>query len=254
MAKPWEKKKQQEDEEEGGTLAIFVFDYGYDHFLDLSLSSGAIAYCRICHEAEFESSRVLESPCACSGTSKFAHRDCIQRWCDEKGNTTCEICLQSYEPDYAAAAPLVCKKPQLFDARSTTFGDSLQVPRSDTPGGAARGFPVDEDEDYECAASADRAVSYCRSFALTFTVFLLLRHAIDVLSGKPEEYPFTLLTVLVLRMSGIIIPMFVVFWTITAVQNRMRRRSFRVVAVEGLHAEEEEEEEEDDYRQHQHIV
>ena len=26
--------------------------------------------------------------------AQFAHRDCIQRWCDEKGNTTCEICLQ----------------------------------------------------------------------------------------------------------------------------------------------------------------
>ena len=25
---------------------------------------------------------------------QFAHRYCIQRWCDEKGNTTCEICLQ----------------------------------------------------------------------------------------------------------------------------------------------------------------
>ncbi|XP_035550675.1 uncharacterized protein LOC108986217 [Juglans regia] len=22
---------------------------------------------------------------------QFAHRDCIQRWCNEKGNTTCEI-------------------------------------------------------------------------------------------------------------------------------------------------------------------
>lgn len=25
---------------------------------------------------------------------QFAHRDCIQRWCNEKGNTICEICLQ----------------------------------------------------------------------------------------------------------------------------------------------------------------
>lgn len=27
-------------------------------------------------------------------TFQFAHRDCIQRWCEEKGNTTCEICLK----------------------------------------------------------------------------------------------------------------------------------------------------------------
>lgn len=51
-----------------------------------------ISRCRICHEEEAES--FFEVPCACSGTVKFAHRDCIQRWCNEKGNTTCEICLQ----------------------------------------------------------------------------------------------------------------------------------------------------------------
>lgn len=29
-----------------------------------------------------------------SFSCQFAHRECIQRWCEEKGNTTCEICLQ----------------------------------------------------------------------------------------------------------------------------------------------------------------
>ncbi|KAJ0666283.1 putative Zinc finger, RING-CH-type, Zinc finger, RING/FYVE/PHD-type [Helianthus annuus] len=24
---------------------------------------------------------------------QFMHIDCVQRWCDEKGNTNCEICL-----------------------------------------------------------------------------------------------------------------------------------------------------------------
>lgn len=55
-------------------------------------SKKRISRCRICHEEEAES--FFEVPCACSGTVKFAHRDCIQRWCNEKGNTTCEICLQ----------------------------------------------------------------------------------------------------------------------------------------------------------------
>lgn len=76
-------------------------------------------YCRICHEGEFQSynNNTLEAPCSCSGTLKvrlffyiynnnnsvlilffdhlqFAHRECIQNWCNQKGNTTCEICLQ----------------------------------------------------------------------------------------------------------------------------------------------------------------
>ncbi|KAK7394312.1 hypothetical protein VNO78_14834 [Psophocarpus tetragonolobus] len=46
-----------------------------------------------CHEEEFESSKTLEAPCACFVTIKFADRDCIHAWCNEKGNTTCEIWL-----------------------------------------------------------------------------------------------------------------------------------------------------------------
>jgi len=36
---------------------------------DLKLLSG-ISRCRICHEEEFESTKTLEAPCACSGTVK----------------------------------------------------------------------------------------------------------------------------------------------------------------------------------------
>ncbi|KAF5820315.1 putative transcription factor C2H2 family [Helianthus annuus] len=77
-----------------GEVRLFI-DFDDDQYLLYpSISSAEIIFCRICHEAEFESSKTMESPCSCSGTVKFAHRDCIQRWCDEKGNTTCEICLQ----------------------------------------------------------------------------------------------------------------------------------------------------------------
>lgn len=97
--------------------------------VDGLVSHSSISQCRICHEEEREEgpSKSLETPCACSGTLKvrkremeenffwvssilslfdvlrlfvlsfscqFAHRECIQRWCDEKGDTTCEICLQ----------------------------------------------------------------------------------------------------------------------------------------------------------------
>lgn len=37
---------------------------------DLRSLCAATALCRICHEGEFESSKSLESPCACSGTVK----------------------------------------------------------------------------------------------------------------------------------------------------------------------------------------
>lgn len=83
--------------------------------------AAALCLCRICHEEEEERNTSMESPCGCSGTLKvsiaftsvsrakkvfscgadlsvpllqFAHRECIQRWCDEKGSNVCEICLE----------------------------------------------------------------------------------------------------------------------------------------------------------------
>ncbi|XVE84430.1 hypothetical protein DITRI_Ditri17bG0013500 [Diplodiscus trichospermus] len=55
--------------------------------------------CRICQEEDDLLS--LEAPCACNGTLKFAHRKCIQRWCNKKGDITCEICKQVFSPNYS---------------------------------------------------------------------------------------------------------------------------------------------------------
>lgn len=45
-----------------------------------------------------------------------------------------------------------------------------------------------------------------------------------VLTGSDEDYPFTLLTVLILRASGIILPMYILIRTITAIQNSVRQQ------------------------------
>ncbi|KAK1298920.1 hypothetical protein QJS10_CPB14g00293 [Acorus calamus] len=55
-------------------------------------SPGKIVECRICQDEDEDSS--MEAPCSCCGSLKYAHRKCIQRWCDEKGDTICEICHQ----------------------------------------------------------------------------------------------------------------------------------------------------------------
>ncbi|XP_051126524.1 uncharacterized protein LOC127248288 isoform X2 [Andrographis paniculata] len=36
---------------------------------------------------------------------EFAHRKCIQRWCNKKGDTTCEICNQVFSPNYTCPPP-----------------------------------------------------------------------------------------------------------------------------------------------------
>ncbi|KAJ6955886.1 hypothetical protein NC652_007094 [Populus alba x Populus x berolinensis] len=115
-------------------------------FVDDLRTSCAIPHCRICHEAEFESCKSLEAPCACSGTVKFAHRECIQRWCNEKGNTNCEICLQNYEPGYTAPS----KKCELIEAM--TIRDSLEIPRREH-----------DPENQEIEATSERTTADSRS-------------------------------------------------------------------------------------------
>ncbi|KAL9273591.1 putative E3 ubiquitin ligase SUD1 [Drosera capensis] len=51
-----------------------------------------VVECRICQEED--SVNNLENPCACCGSLKFAHRKCVQKWINEKGDVTCEICHQ----------------------------------------------------------------------------------------------------------------------------------------------------------------
>ncbi|KAA8543036.1 hypothetical protein F0562_021469 [Nyssa sinensis] len=218
-------------------------------FMEDLKSASTISSCRICHEEEFESCKSLEAPCACSGTVKFAHRDCIQRWCNEKGNTICEICLQKFEPGYTAPP----KKAQLVDAAVTIRG-SLEVPRREreTENGGLVGNgegQMLETEDYsECSLPADRSAACCRTVALIFTVLLLVRHLLAVLNGRTEDYPFTLLTLFFIRASGIILPMYILIRTITAIQNSIKRQ-YQVSNDDATSSDEDEDEDYDEEQQ-----
>ncbi|KAL2510488.1 RING/FYVE/PHD zinc finger superfamily protein [Abeliophyllum distichum] len=182
--------------------------------IDELKSYGTRPICRICHEEDFESCKSMEAPCACSGTVKFAHRDCIQRWCNEKGNTICEICLQKFEPGYAAPP----KKAHLIDSTVTIRG-SLEVPRRE---------PEQQNAvqilDSECASAADRSASWCRSVAVIFTVLLLVRCLLAVLTRGTGDYPFSLLTLLIVKAGGILLPMYILIRTITAIQSSIRHQ------------------------------
>ncbi|KAK1420455.1 hypothetical protein QVD17_22069 [Tagetes erecta] len=190
------------------------------HFI---YSASEIICCRICHEAEFESSKSLEAPCSCSGTVKFAHRDCVQRWCDEKGNTICEICLQKFEPGYSTPPP----KKVSQDAHDS-IRESLEASRT------AENLVIiaiaDHEEENliereyaECSSTADATASMCRTLALIFTILLLLRHFIGVVIGETGDYPFTLLTLLLIKACGILLPMYIIMRMIDVVHNNITR-------------------------------
>ncbi|KAM7521418.1 hypothetical protein LguiA_011320 [Lonicera macranthoides] len=211
--------------------------------MESSDSCNKICYCRICHEAEIESYNTLEAPCSCSGTVKFAHRECVQRWCNQKGNTTCEICLQKYEPGYTA--PSHKKVNQIGAATLLNIRDreSLEVVpiiirRSERyTREVENGSPTLSDR----SSAVDTTATRCKLLALFFTVVLLVRNTTAVLTGETGDYPFTLSTLLILKAIGILIPMYILVRLITAIQNILRSQ-FQAFTYDMSNSEEEDEE------------
>ncbi|KAJ3686150.1 hypothetical protein LUZ61_015314 [Rhynchospora tenuis] len=179
--------------------------------------------CRICHEEEPECSTSMESPCACFGSLQFAHRECVQRWCDEKGSTVCEICLQNFEPGYTVPP----KISQPVDVAVTIRG-SLDVPRQ-TYGA----IDVTNLGHAECSAPApSRGVSCCRLVAITFTILLLLRHFMDLILIGADQYEFrTLLITFSLRAIGILLPFYIMLRLISAIQHGQRQYHLEQIQV-----------------------
>lgn len=68
-------KTKFENEEKGRTVGVRKMGE-IVMFIDDMKSISGISRCRICHEEEFESSKSLEAPCACSGTVKVNPENC----------------------------------------------------------------------------------------------------------------------------------------------------------------------------------
>lgn len=50
--------------------------------------------CRICFETHNQ--ETLISPCKCSGTSKYVHKECLDKWIVYKKNDICSVCQEKY--------------------------------------------------------------------------------------------------------------------------------------------------------------
>ncbi|CAM6081811.1 unnamed protein product [Calypogeia fissa] len=79
-----------------------------------------MAECRICRDEDQLTN--MESPCSCSGSIKYAHRKCVQQWCNQKGDTICEICLQPYKGGFESTPRLTLKEQLQLDGGVQTWG------------------------------------------------------------------------------------------------------------------------------------
>ncbi|XVF32880.1 hypothetical protein REPUB_Repub17cG0121100 [Reevesia pubescens] len=109
------------------------------------------------------------------------------------------------------------------------FRDSLQIPRRELEPQNQRLVSLGEgmnvgNEFSQCTSAADRGAFCCQSLALTFTMVLLVKHFLAVLNGETDHYPLALLTKLIFRATGILLPMYIMIRTITAIRNSIRRQ------------------------------
>ncbi|XP_072966217.1 uncharacterized protein [Typha angustifolia] len=209
--------------------------YVSESFLSRNTEDGCSAQklveCRICQDEDFDTN--MEIPCSCCGSLKYAHRKCVQRWCNEKGDTTCEICLQQFKPGYTAPQ-------QLFHYGSVpmNFRGSWEISRRDlhdsqiiTMVPSERGLIGGSDYD-DYSSLRTRSSIGCRSVAIIFMVLLVLRHILPLIISGAEQYSFTLFSLLVLRTAGVIFPIVVMVRAVATFHRRRRQQETRELSSE----------------------
>nr|XP_043608362.1 uncharacterized protein LOC122580157 [Erigeron canadensis] len=195
-----------------------VVDENGDSYDDEEAPLLSMAECRICQEED--SVDALETPCSCNGSLKYAHRKCVQHWCNEKGDITCEICHQPYQPGYVAPPPRPCLEETTID-----IGGAWQISEAD------RQYLEAEYDDYNATNASGAA--FCRSAVLILMALLLLRHASTVpdSDGDGDEDASTFLTLFLLRIAGFLLPCYIMVWAISILQRRRQRQEAAALAA-----------------------
>ncbi|ESQ45818.1 hypothetical protein EUTSA_v10010967mg [Eutrema salsugineum] len=183
----------------------------------------SVVECRICQEED--TTKNLEAPCACNGSLKYAHRKCVQRWCNEKGDITCEICHQPYQPGYTAPPPPPSDETIIHIGDDWENGVPLDLsdPRILAMAAAERHFLEADYDEYNESNSSGAA--FCRSAALILMALLLLRDALNLTTNPDDEDdPTAFFSLFLLRAAGFLLPCYIMAWAIGILQRRRQRQ------------------------------
>ncbi|XP_023762855.1 uncharacterized protein LOC111911283 [Lactuca sativa] len=177
--------------------------------------------CRICQDEDFDSN--METPCSCCGSLKYAHRKCVQRWCNEKGDTICEICHQQFKPGYTAPPPVF-----RLGVIPANIRGHWQIARRDMNDETRIITVVSSDhnlldQEYdEYADSTARSILCFRSVAIIFMIVLILRNTLPIFANGGANYSLPVLLLLLIRTSGIILPIYLILRAMSALVHRRR--------------------------------
>ncbi|KAG5143665.1 hypothetical protein JHK82_019360 [Glycine max] len=197
----------QEEEEEGWEFSeVFVIPCGY--------WSGVVVL-------SFDFKLAYELVCSLFLGMQFAHRKCIQRWCNKKGNTICEICNQAFSPNYSLP-PVRSNAIMTNDIRQEWGHNAdLRVALAS----AEQQLLQTEYEDY--AMSQTSSIAFLRSVTLIMLMILLVREALMVtknsVTGQDASIIFNF-EVSLLQFAGVLLPCFAMARSWYAIQNRRRRQ------------------------------
>ncbi|EOY04677.1 zinc finger protein [Theobroma cacao] len=179
--------------------------------------------CRICQEEDDLLS--LEAPCACNGTLKFAHRRCIQRWCNKKGDITCEICKQVFSPNYSIPPTRSSPDVLAIDIRQA-WSPHMDLRDSHLLVLTASQSQLLQSEYEDYVAANSGSLACLRSVALILLIILLIRQALMLTrnSGMVQESSaFINFQVMLLQFAGFLLPCYVMART-WYLQSRRRRQ------------------------------
>ncbi|KAH9313703.1 hypothetical protein KI387_022330, partial [Taxus chinensis] len=160
--------------------------------------------------------------------SSYVHRKCVQRWCNEKGDTTCEICHQPYRPGYTSPQQIQADEVSIDIRRSWRMsGEVMDLNDSRLLAIAAAERQFLEDEFSEYTVSNASVVACCRSAALTLFALLLLRSGLMIVNAEQQENVTTLFVLFVMRTVGFLLTCYLIVRAINTVRcPRQRQLSF----------------------------
>lgn len=180
--------------------------------------------CRICQEED--EVHEMEAPCACNGSLKFAHRKCIQRWCNKKGDITCEICNKIFSPNYSLPPQRSSPDVLAIDI-SQAWGPHMNLRDSHLivlAAASERQYLQSEYEDY--AGATTGSIACLRSVAFILLMVLLLHQALMVTrdSGLVQESStFFRIQISLLQFTVFLLPCYIVAQS-CYLQSRRRRQ------------------------------
>ncbi|TKY59143.1 E3 ubiquitin-protein ligase MARCH2 [Spatholobus suberectus] len=179
-----------------------------------------VVECRICQEED--QAQAMEAPCSCNGTLKFAHRKCIQRWCNKKGNTICEICNQAFSPNYSLP-PVRSNAIRAIDIRQE-WGHNVDLHVA--LASAEHQLLQTEYEDY--AMTQTSSIACLRSVTLILLIIFLVRQALMVTKNSATGQEVSLIfnfEMSLLQFAGALLPCYAMARSWYVIQNRRRRQA-----------------------------